>query len=83
MWPQVANNFEKIGIMSEDKKPTGKKQRSKIHPDLAGFKIELDELGRVKMNMSMDEINTFLKEHMPAKEHGSEAQEDQTEEEEE
>lgn len=68
--------------MSEDKKPTGKKQRSKIHPDLAGFKIELDELGRVKMNMSMDDINRFLKDHMPAKEPESDPQEDQEKEEE-
>lgn len=67
--------------MSEDKKPSGKKPRSKTHPDLAGFKIELDDLGRVKMNLSMDDINTFLKEHMPAKEHESNpAEEVETEE---
>lgn len=37
----------------------------RVHPDLKGFSIDVDALGEIRMNRSLEEISQFLKEHMP------------------
>ena len=37
----------------------------RVHPDLKGFSIDVDALGEIRMNRSLEEIGQFLKEHMP------------------
>ncbi len=41
---------------------------SRVHPDLKGFSIDVDALGEIRMNRSLEEISQFLKTHMPAEE---------------
>lgn len=37
----------------------------RVHPDLKGFSIDVDALGEIRMNRSLEEISQFLMEHMP------------------
>lgn len=37
----------------------------RVHPDLKGFRIDVDDLGEIRMNRSLEEIGDFLKAHMP------------------
>ncbi len=48
--------------MAKKKKPA---EKPKVHPDLKGFSIEVDEFGEIKMNRTAEEMSRFLKEHLP------------------
>ena len=37
-----------------------KKERPKVHKDLEGFDIKIDNFGTIKGNFDIDKINTFL-----------------------
>ena len=37
-----------------------KKQKPKVNPDLEGFEIQIDSLGKIKSSLEIDKINTFL-----------------------
>ena len=41
-----------------EKKPTPKKP--KVHKDLEGFEISIDQFGELKSNMNIEKINAFL-----------------------
>ncbi|MCF8237730.1 MAG: hypothetical protein K9I85_06215 [Saprospiraceae bacterium] len=42
-----------------------KSEGTRVHPDLKGFSIDVDALGEIRMNRSLEEISQFLKTHMP------------------
>ncbi len=42
-----------------------KSETTRVHPDLKGFSIDVDALGEIRMNRSLEEISQFLKTHMP------------------
>lgn len=46
--------------MSKDKKP-------KVHKELEGFDIKINENGEVESNLSIDEINSFLDDNVEDK----------------
>jgi hypothetical protein len=52
--------------MSKKKKPA--EELPRVHKDLKGFKIEVDALGQISMNRSMEEMSRFLKEHLSEEE---------------
>lgn len=52
------------------------KEEARVHPDLKGFSIEVDEFGNVRMNRSAEELGNFLKEHLPEEEGKQGAQEE-------
>ena len=37
-----------------------KEKKPKVHKDLDGFDIKINENGEVESNLSIDELNTFL-----------------------
>jgi hypothetical protein len=41
-----------------EKKPPGKKP--KVHKDLEGFEISIDQFGELKSNVNIEKINEFL-----------------------
>jgi hypothetical protein len=52
----------------KQEKKSKEKEEAKVHPDLKGFSIEVDEFGNVRMNRSTEELSQFLKEHLPQEE---------------
>jgi len=54
--------------MSKKKKPA--EELPRVHKDLKGFKIEVDALGQISMNRSMEEMSRFLKEHLSEEDGG-------------
>lgn len=52
--------------MSEKDKKSPK-ENPKIHDDLKGFNIHIDEFGQVKTTMSQEELNAFLNEKVEDK----------------
>ena len=46
--------------MARNKKPDKSKKKSKVHKDLEGFEIKVNEHGEIISNYSIDKINEFL-----------------------
>jgi hypothetical protein len=43
-----------------NKKKEKKEQNPKVHRDLEGFDININEFGEISSNLSIEDINTFL-----------------------
>ncbi|MFM6947886.1 MAG: hypothetical protein ACKOWQ_02630 [Aquirufa sp.] len=37
----------------------------KVHPELAGFELNIDSFGQITSNLDRDKINAFLDKEMP------------------
>jgi hypothetical protein len=37
----------------------------KVHPELAGFEMNIDSLGQITSSLDRDRLNEFLDKHMP------------------
>ncbi len=37
----------------------------KVHPDLAGFEMNIDSFGQITTTLNRDKLNTFLDKEMP------------------
>ena len=46
-------------------KAKSKSKPPKVHPDLAGFEMNIDSLGQITSNFDRDAINAFLDKEMP------------------
>jgi len=44
-----------------------KKYGSKVHKDIKGFDIHINQFGELKSNMKVDELNQFLDRHVSDK----------------
>ena len=42
-----------------------KKELPTVHPELAGFEMNIDSLGTITSNLDRDRLNAFLDNHMP------------------
>jgi len=42
-----------------------KKDLPKVHPELAGFEMNIDSLGQITSSFDRDRLNEFLDKHMP------------------
>ena len=42
-----------------------KSKAPKVHPDLAGFEMNIDALGQITTNLDRDALNAFLDKEMP------------------
>lgn len=54
------------------KKKKQKEDDPKIHGDLQGFNIHIDEFGQVHTTLSQEELNSFLNEKLDDKKFSSE-----------
>ena len=46
-------------------KTKSKPKAPKVHPDLAGFEMNIDSLGSITSTLDRDRLNAFLDKHMP------------------
>ena len=46
--------------MAKKEKPVKKVQKPKVHKDLQGFEVSIDQFGEIKSNMNIEKINEFL-----------------------
>jgi len=46
-------------------KKENKKELPKVHPELAGFEMNIDSLGQITSSLDRDRLNEFLDKHMP------------------
>ena len=53
--------------MAKKVKTTPKKEKPKVHKELAGFEMSIDSFGEIKSNMNIDKINAFLNENVDDK----------------
>ena len=42
-----------------------KKDLPKVHPELAGFEMNIDSLGQITSSLDRDRLNEFLDKHKP------------------
>jgi len=47
--------------------PKPKEALPRVHPDLAGFNIEINSLGEIKTNYDLDQLNLFLNKNVKDK----------------
>ena len=53
--------------MSKKGKDNPKKEKPKVHKDLDGFEMSIDQFGEIKSNMNIEKINAFLNENVDDK----------------
>ncbi len=44
-----------------------KKEKAKVHKDLDGLNLSVDQFGEIKTNMSVDDLNKFLNKNVEDK----------------
>ncbi len=52
--------------MTKKKKPT-EGEKAKVHKELGGFEIKIDEFGEISSSFSIDKINPFLNDNVDDK----------------
>jgi hypothetical protein len=50
-----------------EKKNKGEKPKPKVHKELSGFDISIDQFGEIRSNMNIEKINEFLNENVDDK----------------
>jgi hypothetical protein len=50
-----------------EKKDKSNKPKPKVHKDLNGFDISIDQFGEIRSNMNIEKINQFLNENVDDK----------------
>jgi hypothetical protein len=51
----------------KEDKSSKKQGKPRVHKDLSGFEIAVDQFGEIKSNMAIDKINLFLNENVDDK----------------
>lgn len=52
---------------SEDKNSSKKGEKPRVHKDLQGFEISINQFGEIKSNLNIESINEFLNENVDDK----------------
>jgi hypothetical protein len=53
--------------MAKNKKENKSKKKTRVHKDLEGFEIKVNQQGEIKSNYSIDQINEFLNKNVEDK----------------
>lgn len=53
--------------MAKKGKSAPKKEKPKVHKDLDGFEMSIDQFGEIKSNMNIEKINEFLNKNVDDK----------------
>ncbi|MDH4058059.1 MAG: hypothetical protein OEU76_04815 [Cyclobacteriaceae bacterium] len=48
-------------------KPSRKQGKPRVHKDLSGFEISIDQFGEIKSNMDIEKLNQFLDQNVEDK----------------
>ena len=54
-------------MAKKDKKSTKPKAKPKVHEQLQGFEISINQFGEIKSNLNIEKINEFLNENVDDK----------------
>ncbi len=54
-------------VKKTSKSKSKKESKPRVHKDLEGFQITVDQFGEIKSNMSIEKINEFLNEKVEDK----------------
>ncbi|MBL7877603.1 MAG: hypothetical protein JNL53_18200 [Cyclobacteriaceae bacterium] len=46
--------------MTKNDKPSKKQGKPRVHKDLSGFEISIDQFGELKSNLAIEKLNDFL-----------------------
>ena len=46
--------------MAKKDKPSKKQGKPRVHKELSGFEVSIDQFGELKSNMNIEKINSFL-----------------------
>lgn len=46
--------------MAKNDKPSKKQGKPRVHRDLSGFEISIDQFGELKSNLAIEKLNDFL-----------------------
>ena len=65
-WYNSKYSFKK-GIKKEIKMNKKDNKKAKVHPELEGLEVFIDEFGEIKTNYDIDKINEFLNKHVDDK----------------
>ncbi len=53
--------------MAKKKDKNSKDKKPKVHDELTGFNIKIDEFGEISSNLNIDKLNQFLDENVEDK----------------
>ena len=53
--------------MAKKEKPEKKTPKPKVHKDLQGFEVSIDQFGEIRSNMNIEKINEFLNKNVDDK----------------
>lgn len=54
-------------MAKKTEKPSKKQGKPKVHKELSGFEISIDQFGELKSNMAIEKLNEFLDENVDDK----------------
>ena len=46
--------------MSKKETPAKKERKARVHRDLEGFEVQIDQFGELRSNMKIEKLNEFL-----------------------
>ncbi len=47
-------------MTKKEDKPSKKQGKPRVHKELSGFEVSIDQFGELKSNLNIEEINSFL-----------------------
>jgi hypothetical protein len=54
-------------MAKKTEKPSKKQGKPRVHKELTGFEISIDQFGELKSNMAIEKLNEFLNENVDDK----------------
>ena len=54
-------------MTKKESKPEKKQPRPRVHKELDGFEVSIDQFGELKSNMKIEKLNEFLNENVDDK----------------
>ncbi|MBL7873376.1 MAG: hypothetical protein JNM78_17290 [Cyclobacteriaceae bacterium] len=54
-------------MVKKSDKPSKKQGKPRVHKELSGFEISIDQFGELKSNMAIEKLNAFLDENVDDK----------------
>lgn len=58
---------KKAGPKKEEKDPSQNEEKPRVHKDLEGFEISINQFGEIKSNLNIESINEFLNKNVDDK----------------
>lgn len=54
-------------MAKKSNKPAKKQSKPRVHKELSGFEVSIDQFGELKANMAIEKLNEFLNENVDDK----------------